>query len=337
MSLYPGEPPYMQREFNCSLNDIAYPDNVPRANRVRQLAQDIAQIQSQIKADVEDARANDAAAIDILNTIATNAGYKTLDEYVKDAADQLSEEDRAAFDKMKTDLEDLDEDMNISHKVFRGLIAVGLLTHGIRIFAIGFKETQSILFGLQAVLKAIYHAAIGAVETAVKFASWGRVTLNLVSKGGGITTEAIESMKFMKIGGNVLVAVGVIVDAALLIAEAIQGAEQRADLQKRMQQQARAILNFKSDAKSIVKMKSKYDDWVKKGRMTTEEVKEEMKPEMSKVETDMKTAMNKVTTKNVWDLLDAQDNDSQIAWKTEDPSLDRILQWIKDHPLKKDE
>ena len=29
------------------------------------------------------------------------------------------------------------------------------------IFAIGFKETQSILFGLQAVMKAIYYAALG--------------------------------------------------------------------------------------------------------------------------------------------------------------------------------
>lgn len=78
----------------------------------------------------------------------------------------------------------------------------------------------------------LYLNLTGAVETAVKLASWGRVTLNLVSKGGGVATEAIESMKFLKIGGNVLIAVGVLVDAALLIAEAIQGAEQRADLQK---------------------------------------------------------------------------------------------------------
>lgn len=85
---------------------------------------------------------------------------------------------------MKTNLEDLDEDMNISHKVFRGLIAIGLHTNGIRkyfnflqctsitysettvaiigIFPIGFKETQSIIFGLQAVLTSLYHAALGA-------------------------------------------------------------------------------------------------------------------------------------------------------------------------------
>ncbi|KIM35083.1 hypothetical protein M413DRAFT_32792 [Hebeloma cylindrosporum] len=327
-----------------------YPDNVPRANRVRQLSQDISHVQAQLKADVEDARASDQAAFAMLNTIATNAGYKTLDAYIEASQDQLSEEDRAAFDRMKTDLEDLDEDMNISHKVFRGLIAVGLLTKGVRIFAMGFKETQSILFGLQALLKSIYHAALGAVETAVKLASWGRVTLNLVSRGGGVATEAIESMRFLKIGGNVLIAIGVIVDAALLIAEAIKGAEQRADLQKaiielcarrfivkQIQQQARVILNFKSDAKSIVKMKTKYDDWTKKGRMTVEEVAVELKPDMDKAEADLKAAMSKMTSKYIWDLLDKQDDDSQIAWRNEDPDLDAILKWIQDHPQKKDD
>jgi hypothetical protein len=73
---------------------------------------------------------------------------------------------------------------------------------------------------------------IGAVETAAKIASFGRYTLNLVSKGEGIANEALESMKFVKIGGNVLVAIGVLVDAALIIAEAIKGAQQRADLQE---------------------------------------------------------------------------------------------------------
>jgi hypothetical protein len=58
-----------------------------------------------------------------------------------------------------------------------------------------------------------------------------------------------------------------------------------------MQQDSRAILNFKSDAKSLVKMKDKYDEWIKKGRMTVEEVAEEMKPDMDKVEADLKVVI----------------------------------------------
>jgi hypothetical protein len=57
---------------------------------------------------------------------------------------------------------------------------------------------------------------------------------------------------------------------------------------KLMQQQARAIANFKSDARSIVKLKSRYEEWIKKGRMTIEEVAEELKFEMDRVEIDLK-------------------------------------------------
>jgi hypothetical protein len=57
---------------------------------------------------------------------------------------------------------------------------------------------------------------------------------------------------------------------------------------KPMQQQARIILNFKADSKSIIRMKSKYEEWVKKGRMTTEEVAKEMKLDMDRVEIDLK-------------------------------------------------
>jgi hypothetical protein len=47
--------------------------------------------------------------------------------------------------------------------------------------------------------------------------------------------------------------------------------------------------------------------------------------------------MSKITSKNIWDLLDKQDDDSQIAWRNEDPDLNAILKWIEDHPQKKDD
>ncbi|KAG8729182.1 hypothetical protein FRC12_021205 [Ceratobasidium sp. 428] len=321
-----------------------YPDNVNRANRVQRLASDIIHDQTRLKEDVENARAEDERSIKVLNEIATNAGYKTLDEYIADAESKLTPEEKAAIDKMKTDMEKLDEDMAISHKVFRGLIALGLLTKGVRIFATALQETQSILFGLQAVVRAIWHAILGSVETAAKLLTFGRVVLNLTGKTAGITANATRGMKLMKIGGNVLVGVGVIVDAALLIAEAIQGAQQRADLQKdikelcakrfvvrQIQQTGRVILNFKSDAKSIINMKKKYDEWVAKGRMTIEEVAEEMQPEMDKASNDMKAQINKNTTDVIWKSLKDQDNLGG-TWTEEDADLPWVEKWIEEHP-----
>ena len=56
---------------------------------------------------------------------------------------------------------------------------------------------------------------------------------------------------------------------------------------KPMPQQARTILNFKADARRIFQMKSKYEEWVKQGRITTKEVTEEMKLDMNRAEIDL--------------------------------------------------
>jgi hypothetical protein len=48
----------------------------------------------------------------------------------------------------------------------------------------------------------------------------------------GVGDKALRGMKFVKLGGNLLVGIGVVVDSVLLIAEAIKGAQQRADLQE---------------------------------------------------------------------------------------------------------
>jgi hypothetical protein len=72
----------------------------------------------------------------------------------------------------------------------------------------------------------------GAVETAAKIATFGRATLNPLSKGEGIADEALEIIKFVEIGGNVLVSIGVLVDERHLIQEAYNGTQQRADLRK---------------------------------------------------------------------------------------------------------
>jgi hypothetical protein len=124
-----------------------------------------------------------------------------------------------------------------------------------------------------------------------------------------------------------------------------------------MQQKARALRNFKSDAKGIVKSKTKYDHWIEEGLMTEEHAADEMKADMTEVETNIKAvhlfliwvkppginhlivrpqAMSKITSQAIWDLLDKQDDDSKIAWKDEDASLARILQWITDHPKAKE-
>jgi hypothetical protein len=127
MSLFPGQ--YCLPCFSTFTKESTL-DNVPRANRVQQLAADIARFQTQIKEEIEDGRVQDDKAIIALGEIAKKAGYQTLEEYETAAFKLLTPEERANIDKMKKEVTALDEDMGISHMVFRGLIAVGVLLSG---------------------------------------------------------------------------------------------------------------------------------------------------------------------------------------------------------------
>ena len=56
--------------------------------------------------------------------------------------------------------------------------------------------------------------------------------LTFDSKGQGIADEALDIIKFMETGSNVLLAIGVLVDKGRII-EAYNGTQQPAELQKR--------------------------------------------------------------------------------------------------------
>ncbi|KIM35079.1 hypothetical protein M413DRAFT_369514 [Hebeloma cylindrosporum] len=283
-----------------------YPDNVPRANRVQQLAADIARIQSQIKEEIEDGRVQDEKAIKVLGEIAKKSGYQTLEEYEDAAFKLLKPEERAKIENMKKEVTKLDHDMGISHIVFRGLIAVGVLLSGAKLSMLGIElaTTQMLVYGLQAVLRAIYQALAGATQAAARLFTWGRYTLEALSRTPQFLKESDAILKSVQKGGNFLLAIGVLVDAGLLIAEAIKGGEQRRALReaiktlcshrfiaKQLQQEAHIILCFRSDSHGILTMKSKYEDWIKAGRETRESSDADLKKMYTLVD-DLKAVKN---------------------------------------------
>ncbi|KIM35075.1 hypothetical protein M413DRAFT_369498 [Hebeloma cylindrosporum] len=217
-----------------------YPDNENRANRVRQLSNDIAGLQEELLHNAENVRLSDAAAFDLLNVLSAEAGFMKLGDYAGEAVNQLTAEERARF-----------------------------------------NET----FG-----------ELGAPFNPI-----------------------------------------------LLIVDGIQGSHARTMLQhaivelccrrfvvKQIQRQAYAILDFKNDVKSIIQMKSLYDELIQEDRAAGEGVATNMKATMDKIKANLKSSMDEITSNNIWELLDKQDA-SQTSWKNEDPNLEKILEWIRDH------
>jgi hypothetical protein len=80
----------------------------------------------QIKKSVVDVRSLNNDTLMLLDIISKDAGFRTLDEYEAEAFKQLSKDDRDAINKIKTDVENVDKDLAIAYKTFRGPVALGL-------------------------------------------------------------------------------------------------------------------------------------------------------------------------------------------------------------------
>jgi hypothetical protein len=120
-------------------------DNINRANRVTQLADNIGAFQQLIQETADDIQFNDERAAKVLDTIWKNAGYKTLDEYIEAALAQLSAEDRKRYLDMKRELEARDQVVDASFKVGSGLLAVSVFAGLTRNMSSCFQESASLI------------------------------------------------------------------------------------------------------------------------------------------------------------------------------------------------
>ncbi|KAG8713668.1 hypothetical protein FRC09_018474 [Ceratobasidium sp. 395] len=313
-----------------------YPDNVPRANRVNQLAGDISRFQNDIKEAVDDAKFEDQKTFNRLNIIAKDAGCKDLEEYQQKAFAQLTAAERETMESMKKKIAGFDEDMQLSHTVFRTMIALGVFMSGakFKFFGVEIETAQSLLMGLQALVR-------GATQQAIRLITFGRISVDLVSRSQDLWAESANALKWMKRGGNVLTALGVVVDAGLLITEAIVGGQQRAKLResindlcarrvivKQVLLQANVLLQSTQKVHELTSNRKNWNDWVRKGRETEEEAKKEIGNEFDQLSAQFKHEIDKITVIRTWDSLNELDEKTK-AWKNEDPTLSEIEALVK--------
>src|ERR1700759_4126832 len=96
-------------------------DNANRAKRVSQLATDIAQLQAVVKERIDDAQMIDAEGLEVLDEISKKQGYKTLDEYLAAAEEQLTVKDREMYLSMQKEFEKTSADLDVAMKSALGM------------------------------------------------------------------------------------------------------------------------------------------------------------------------------------------------------------------------
>jgi len=121
--LYPGQSQSLRRVHYHILNHIP-PDNRNRANRVSQLATQIAALQFDVRAEAENIKKKDERTLEELDKLLKAAGYKTREEYIEAALKRLTPEQRAEYQKMRDTLDKTDDALEIGWSVSGALLGI---------------------------------------------------------------------------------------------------------------------------------------------------------------------------------------------------------------------
>ncbi|KAF8650921.1 hypothetical protein AX16_005020 [Volvariella volvacea WC 439] len=319
-----------------------YPDNRNRADRVNQLAADIAQIQTQVKEAVEDAHKQDEYAVQLLDVFAKQRGFKTLDELVKDAEAQLSPEDKQKYNDMKKELQNKDDRIDLAIKSTLGYIGTGLKV-GLTGLAISALFQRSLLrVSLHAIGLGLVKIFTGQFGVGVDVLRAASRILGSVLKGEYLAGSVATAFKVFKVAGQILSVLGIALDAIVLIYEIVDGAKQREELRKaikelclrrlttkKIQQYTRVTLQFATDVSAAISYTNSIQELVLDGTIPQSTVDKKVRDKLAALGPKIEKAVNEVDDASVYAMLQQLDS-SRFSWTNEDPSFAEIMRMAEE-------
>ncbi|KAF7954060.1 uncharacterized protein EAE97_001458 [Botrytis byssoidea] len=158
-----------------------------------------------------------------------------------------------------------------------------------------------------------------------------------------------RGMRYFKIAGNTLSVAAALVTVGVLIFDAVEGAKQKAELEKKtleylakrfsIKQGAmrldQAFTNFLDMTKLIVK-EDAYNDLVADGTITEEKKEEKMKALVQVMVSSYKESFTIIEDQTILDQLKSIDT-TMNSWTDEDKGLEEIKQWLRKHPADQSE
>ncbi|KAF7896600.1 uncharacterized protein EAF01_009003 [Botrytis porri] len=174
----------------------------------------------------------------------------------------------------------------------------------------------------------------GAAEAAAEGSEAAAEGAQIVGRG----------MRYFKIAGNTLSVAAALVTVGVLIFDAVEGAKQKTELEKKtleylakrfsIKQGAmrldQAFTNFLDMTKLIVK-EDALNDLVADGTITKEKKEEKMKANVQDMVSGYKKSFTIIEDQTILDQLKSIDT-TMNSWTNEDKGLKEIKQWLRDHP-----
>jgi len=323
---------------------LIYPDNQNRANRVSQLATQIGTLQSRFSGLLDNIAKKDERTLETLDKVLKAAGFKTREEYIEAGLNRLTQEQREEFQKMRKEVQEFDQKLEIGMQVAGGLLSVAAFT-GASVTVLKTLASLSMVrtsfttmaIGLVNILK-------GNVQLGVSMLQTASTTITKVLDGAGLSEKFLTAMKYLKNTAKVLTVISVVLEGILLIYEAIEGARQKTELQNAIVELcARRFDVMKIDlsiiasdgftdvVSGIISVQDSMNGLVADGLITQEAADGAVSKKIQDSISIIQDGMEVVTNDNAWQALKTLDDLSGDAWRNEDPSLDQILKWIEDN------
>ncbi|KAL3608807.1 hypothetical protein FPOAC2_03817 [Fusarium poae] len=219
---------------------VLYPDNVHRVQRVKDLANDIATYQDEIKSQNTAQKNKDQRAYDTLASIAKRKGYSTPEEYVEKAIAALPEKEREKYDKLRKEITKTGEDGKMVLFVTGAVATLGMVG-GAALGEKGLKTMSAIsswLTGFRATAQTIELELAGAEVASEALESLLDISkesfyFNLAEGGAKASTIAAEGVEevstLVKVGrfaSRALVVLAILATIGGLVYEGIEGKKQ---------------------------------------------------------------------------------------------------------------
>ncbi|PFH49432.1 hypothetical protein AMATHDRAFT_4886 [Amanita thiersii Skay4041] len=323
-------------------------DNNNRGDRADQLASDVQHLQEQIRQSVSDAKNHDERAVVYLNEVIKARGFKTLDDFIKEAEKKLSEEQREEYHKLKKEVEDLDDDVKLAFTIGSGLYFFGATLKLSATILRMFLQRQLLVIGIRTISMGLLRLLSGDLPAGLKFIRAASKMLSRFFRGGRVVGRAATAFRRLKVFGKALCVAGILIDVVTFAIDFSQEKKQRDGLQaaikelciarfevKKIQMHASVVVTYSSDARATLDYAATMQDLVKQGLLTQEVVDAQVNKKLdqwitSGVEIDgkklpsMKEELDAITDAKVYETLDKFDKD-RSAWLNEDPGLKYIV------------
>ncbi|KAG8528389.1 uncharacterized protein KY384_007307 [Bacidia gigantensis] len=350
---------------------MVYEDNLNRSQRVTDLVNNSAMIQSEMKTTNANWKEHDTRAYGFLTSVAKAAGYPSPKEYIDAAADKVHKDLTISLDVlgglfavcMTADIVTTQTGRAIFSCIFRffgwralaNAIAVGVqegeaAEASLEIIAEAFEVTQ---VETKAAQEAGIIAEVGNFDEFVKAAAQDGIAVEVGPEAAALTQEAAQGAKqasqglrYFKLGLKIFNGLAALASIGILAYELVEGAKQKKELHsltveyfaKRFSIK-QAQLRLEKSFQNIIDMqKLIVDEDVLNGLVTDGTITaEQKKTKMEKYVGDMKGAyLKSFTTLKDQDAVDAlaEIDKTASSWTNEDPDMTEAKQWLKDNPEK---